>query len=920
MTVVQQYAASAGSCVSPNCLSTTLTYDTTGQVRQVTDPKSNVTTLSYTDSFFHDNGSNPAQAYTPPAPTNAYLTQITRPIIGSESLGYYFNTGKQAKSVDPNNADSYLHYLDSLDRLTHSFGPLVNGNRGWSLNQYTTATQTDTYATVSDATASSGCTNCVHKQILTDGLGRVTQRKTVNDPDGATLVDTLYDGSGRVLSVSNPHRAGPGPTDGLETPQYDGVDRTTRITHADGNFAQTFYGAAVTAGGGASAQLCSSATYGLGVPVLSVDEAGKKRQAWRDGFGRTIEVDEPDAGGTLNISTCYKYDLLDNLKEVNQGTQTRTYTYDGLSRITASTPAESSPAINLYYTTAGNLLCSGNPSGACRRTDPRGITTTYAYDALNRLTSVTYSDTTPARSFFYDQPTYNGLTITNGKGRRTGMSDGSGATGWSYDAAGRVLTERRTISGVTKNISYTYKLGGAIETMTYPNGRVITYTYSAIGRPLTAKDVAGNVNYVTDALYAPHGALSSLKNGMVSGGFAGMTRTNGYNNRLQVALLSAAAPSGTLLSLSYGYGAGNNSQIASIVNNLNNGRTQNFTYDPLLRLATAQSQATSGFDCWGQSFAYDRWANKPTDTVTKCSAPALSVSISSATNRITTPGFAYNDAGDLTNESGPTYSWDAEDQITAAGGVTYTYDGDGLRVKKSNGKLYWRSTGMDVLAETDLAGNDPIEFIYFAGQRVSARHPAGGGQDYYIFSDHLGSARVVTSATGAVCGDTDYFPLGAENITYTCWLSYKFAGYERDPESGLDYATFRYYNSRLGRFMSPDLLSGGVQDAQSLNRYAYVLNDPGNLTDPLGLDHSWGWGGDWGATWWSGSLVFIGHAPSNWNPWGFGGFGGFGIFPGESLGWPDWITVAGEQHSGFHQGLARARPVRLEPHGLRAQL
>ncbi len=163
-------------------------------------------------------------------------------------------------------------------------------------------------------------------------------------------------------------------------------------------------------------------------------------------------------------------------------------------------------------------------------------------------------------------------------------------------------------------------------------------------------------------------------------------------------------------------------------------------------------------------------------------------------------------------------------------------DGDALRVKKSSGKLYWRSIAIDVLAETNLAGNDPIEFIYFAGMRVAARHPAGGGQDYYIFTDHLGSARVITNATGTVCGDADYLPFGAEQATYSCWLSYKFATYERDPETGLDYALFRYYNSRLGRFMSPDLLSGGVGDPQSLNRYAYVLNDPVNLTDPLGLD------------------------------------------------------------------------------------
>ena len=38
-----------------------------------------------------------------------------------------------------------------------------------------------------------------------------------------------------------------------------------------------------------------------------------------------------------------------------------------------------------------------------RRTDARTITTTYAYDALNRPISKTYSDSTPGSNLFYDQ-------------------------------------------------------------------------------------------------------------------------------------------------------------------------------------------------------------------------------------------------------------------------------------------------------------------------------------------------------------------------------------------------------------------------------------------------------------------------------------------------------------------------------------
>jgi RHS repeat-associated protein len=57
----------------------------------------------------------------------------------------------------------------------------------------------------------------------------------------------------------------------------------------------------------------------------------------------------------------------------------------------------------------------------------------------------------------------------------------------------------------------------------------------------------------------------------------------------------------------------------------------------------------------------------------------------------------------------------------------------------------------------------------------------------------------MTDASGAVCFDADYYPYGSEvDYNTNCNTSYKFTGYERDPETGLDYAFARYYNSRLG--------------------------------------------------------------------------------------------------------------------------
>ena len=109
-----------------------------------------------------------------------------------------------------------------------------------------------------------------------------------------------------------------------------------------------------------------------------------------------------------------------------------------------------------------------------------------------------------------------------------------------------------------------------------------------------------------------------------------------------------------------------------------------------------------------------------------------------------------------------------------------------------------------------------------------------GSQTYFIHSDHLGSTRTVTNYAASVTDKLDYLPYG-EQIAGGSFTTHKFTGYDRDSVSGLDYANARYYNSGLGRFMSVDRASGDITTPQSLNRYAYVGNNPLNATDPSGL-------------------------------------------------------------------------------------
>ena len=122
----------------------------------------------------------------------------------------------------------------------------------------------------------------------------------------------------------------------------------------------------------------------------------------------------------------------------------------------------------------------------------------------------------------------------------------------------------------------------------------------------------------------------------------------------------------------------------TITNNKDTGRNVTFGYDQLKRLTSAQSQATSGADCWGQtvpSGGYDRYGNLLAINSSQCSSPALSLSVS-AKNRITNTSFTYDNAGNETFDGVLNYAWNAENHLTSTNGVNYTYDGDLHRVEK----------------------------------------------------------------------------------------------------------------------------------------------------------------------------------------------------------------------------------------------
>src|SRR5947199_5509298 len=112
---------------------------------------------------------------------------------------------------------------------------------------------------------------------------------------------------------------------------------------------------------------------------------------------------------------------------------------------------------------------------------------------------------------------------TNGLGHLTGQA---GPATYSYDVLGRMVSESRTIAGVTKTMSYTYNLDGSVATMTYPSGAVIKYTPDSAGRMLSVADTTHSsaINYVTGATYNATGALTGSTYGQ-NGSFSGIVNS-----------------------------------------------------------------------------------------------------------------------------------------------------------------------------------------------------------------------------------------------------------------------------------------------------------------------------------------------------------------------------------------------------------
>ena len=149
---------------------------------------------------------------------------------------------------------------------------------------------------------------------------------------------------------------------------------------------------------------------------------------------------------------------------------------------------------------------------------------------------------------------------------------------------------------------------------------------------------------------------------------------------------------------------------------------------------------------------------------------------------------------------------------------------------------YTHTLYLPMMAASQINPSSGVSTTYyrFNGGRVVMR---SGSNVYWISGDHLGSASLTTSITGTKLSELRYTPYGETRYTSGDTLTNKrFTSQEEQAGIGLYNYGARFYDPRIGRFLSADTIVPGAKNPQALNRYSYVENTPLKFTDPTGHD------------------------------------------------------------------------------------
>jgi RHS repeat-associated protein len=598
------------------------------------------------------------------------------------------------------------------------------------------------------------------------------------------------------------------------------------------------------------------------------DGAGNLWKTGRDVAGRVVKRTDP-----IGRYQTTRYDLagratsLAAYNPANALVHTENATYDGAGNLASYTPSASGPGV----TTAA--------------------TRTYAFDAVNQLTSMTEPTTTThsvTTSFGYDLA-----------GNRTRITDGNNhSTTTTYDAweLPETVTEPLTTAFpalADRTWTTTYNASGTAVRVDKPGGVSVTRTLDALGR-LTAETGSGASG--TRALgYDLAGRLTSA--GHPSG-----TETFGYDDR--GLLTSASGPAGAVTN---GYdedgrlssrtdAAGTTSFTydprdipATITDPLTgqtqtiaywsdgqiktrqwgtNGAKRSYTYDDQGRLAGDSMTNPSNTVAASYAYTYDGDGNVATRTI---SGPGISgagthtygYDLADRLTSWTSPGgtktYAYDDAGNRTSAAGKTYSYDERNrlvsdsagggysytargtQATGPGGTTLTADAFDRTLTDSASTFAYDSLDRVATQGTTTYGYDGTDpEPANIGTSKVARDPYGqlvatnvGAAGSVVMANPHGDVNALIDPSNTVTnGSRSYDPFGLASTSGSS-NAFGFQGQASDA-AGRVHMQSRWYDPGSGTFTSRDTFAMSASRAGGANRYAYGLGNPATLADPSG--------------------------------------------------------------------------------------
>lgn len=484
--------------------------------------------------------------------------------------------------------------------------------------------------------------------------------------------------------------------------------------------------------------------------------------------------------------------------------------YDAFGRVTQTT-FPSGYVENYSYDNVGNLTS---------KTDRKNQLITYTYDQLNRLTQKAYPDTTTV-NYTYDNDS-----------RLTQVSDPTGTYQFTFDNMGRLTgttTSYAFLTGRNFTTGYGYDAASNRTSFTDPESGSTAYVYDTLNRLQTLTPPAaisgGSFGFGYDALSR---RTSLTRPNTVNTSYS-------YDNLSRLLSVTHAKGGVTLDGATYTVdNAGNRNSKADLYA----GVTTNYGYDNIYELLSATQGASTT-----ESYTYDPvgnrlsnlsgsgWSNNTSNELT--SRPAVTYTYDNNGNTLT-----------KTDSTGTTnYTWDYENRLTSVtlpgtgGTVSFKYDPFGRRIYKSSssGTSTYTYDSHNLIEETNSSGVVVARYTQTEDIDEPLAMLRSGATSFYQ-ADGLGSITSISNTAGSLAQTYTFDSFGKlTNSSGSLTNPFQYTAREFDSETNLYFYRARYYDPTTGRFLNEDPLGFDGDDAQL---YAYVVNNPVNLVDSLGLQHT----------------------------------------------------------------------------------